>query len=275
MPDRHTGTAAAKFHGEWDILSGILVVTDRRVAFFMGGMLWRRRCVVAAPYAEIAGVDVLDSPHTKWAVVVVATLTELWSDWRLKFDLSARRPRAEEVASMIQLQKKLESTAAHDPPDSWSDRIEFESIKGGRPRAEEITRAIVRQKLLLERGADSASGELDRANETANEDSDVQEVIGALPRVSVGRGVSVWVEVRGGRLYVWGEPLGSAFDRMEASVRRPEGVEFVACDAVTEFELHVEAGMRWTRPIHLGRRWFGLRDGIEVSTGLGMGQGGV
>jgi len=158
--------------------SGVLVVTDRRVAFFMGGVLWRRRCVVSASYAEIAGVDVLDSPHgTKWAVVVVATLTELWSDWQLKFSLSARRPRADEIASMIQLQKQLESSAhdqgagSVDLPDSWSDRIEFEAIKGGRPRAEEITSTIVRQKrLLLERGADSASGKVDRAP-TADEAS--------------------------------------------------------------------------------------------------------
>jgi len=58
---------------------------------------------------------------------------------------------------------------------------------------------------------------------------------------------------------------------MKASSTRPADVDFVRSDAVTEFALFVEADMSWTRPIHLGRRWFGFRGGVEVDTGLATG----
>ena len=56
------------------------------------------------------------------------------------------------------------------------------------------------------------------------------------PSVLLGR-VARWVAARGGRLYVWGDEFGGGFETMKASTDRPEGVEFVQTDAVTEFEL--------------------------------------
>jgi len=57
---------------------GRLVVTDRRIAFFMGGVLWRRRSVVAAPFRDIASAGVVESSRSKgWATLEVATNTAL------------------------------------------------------------------------------------------------------------------------------------------------------------------------------------------------------
>ena len=96
---------------------------------------------------------------------------------------------------------------------------------------------------------------------------DIEEESGPI-RVSLGRGVASWVNGHGGRLYVWGDPFSEAFDTVNASIERPSDVDFVPCDAVGEFELFVEAGMSFGRGVHLGRRWFGLRDGVSADTGF-------
>jgi hypothetical protein len=70
---------------------------------------------------------------------------------------------------------------------------------------------------------------------------------------------------------VWSEPFGADLDSVRADAKPPANLDFVRSDAVTEFELHVERGFSSPRGIHLTRRWWGLRDGISVDTGLVLG----
>jgi hypothetical protein len=146
------------------------------------------------------------------------------------------------------------------PPDE-PVRAVFDGVMGGPQRAEEIVQTILRQKEYLELlgpGADDAL------------DVDAPDIEEEPPRppVLLGRGVVEWVNANGGRLFVWGDDFGTQFEWMKAAIDLPGGVRFVSTKSVAQFELCVEEGMVWSRPIRLSRRWFGLRDGIAVDTGL-------
>jgi hypothetical protein len=87
--------------------------------------------------------------------------------------------------------------------------------------------------------------------------------------VIVRRGVASYVDKRGGRLYLWGDPFTDDYEWMHAGTEHPGHVRFVRSAAVVdEFALFVEEGMPpWYR-LRLGRRWWGLRGGVVVSLGV-------
>jgi hypothetical protein len=141
--------------------------------------------------------------------------------------------------------------------------IDVHLVDAGQSRAEEIRRSILYQrKFLVAGGVRPATKE---AKEESPEDDEM-----AL-RVSLGRGVVSYVNAHGGKLYVWGEPLGADLDSVRANTKPPADFDFVRSDTATGFELYVERGFSSPRGIHLTRRWWGLRDGISVDTGLVLG----
>jgi hypothetical protein len=245
---------------------GSLYVTDRRVAYFMGGVLWPHRCVVSLPFDDDIRLRVVD--RGRGAFGSVDLVVEHGSDARLHTFRIDNRARAEQIAAAI-----VDRRSAWLARDRGRTRVAvpvhvlIDGIRGGRERAEQIVATILRQKNSVGRFGSPSTEVLDV-------DPLEVETEPLAPPVSLGRGVARWVTARGGRLYVWGDEFGGGFETMKASVERPDGVEFVPTDSVAEFELYVEDGMTWSRPIRLGRRWFGLRDGISVDTGL-MVSGGV
>jgi hypothetical protein len=99
------------------------------------------------------------------------------------------------------------------------------------------------------------------------EDPEVPSRIGPA-RVVLSRGVADYVNRRGGRLYLWSEPTGAGFHKARASTDRPSGVAFVTSGLVPEFELLVWNEMVPWDAVRLSRRWWGLRDGLRVTTGM-------
>lgn len=233
---------------------GRLLVTDRRVAFLMGGVLWHRRVVIELAWAEIGSVAVKDGERGGRANLELATKVPVRSNYLVAFDVAK--------GGAAELEQLIESAMRGERPDPPPMRVEFEGIKGDQERAGQIARTIMRQKEFLERRLPVAVPELAEV-----------EVDAPLPpvRVALGRGVVAWVSDRGGELYVWGDPFSEGFDVMRASARPPAGVSFVPSDAVSGFRLFVEADMAFSSPIRLRRRWFGLRDGITVDTGVVVG----
>jgi hypothetical protein len=243
--------------------SGRVVVTDRRVAFFMGGVLWGHRCVQWLPLDDVRTSDVTAEKFGMHKVVLVTDSGE-----RLELEGSDRE-WADELVVAIEAQRAAlaagSSLAERDEPV----RVELERILGGRKRAEEIAETIRRQKELL-----PAQEEGEPDVEPDRELDELAPADAAPPlSVTLGSGVAAWVRANGGRLYVWGDEFGGGFEYLKAAVHRPEGVDFVQSDAVTEFELHVEDGLSSSRPVRLTRRWFGLRDGVSVNTGMSLGGG--
>jgi hypothetical protein len=172
------------------------------------------------------------------------------------------RARAEDVAHLIGSLKR------GDDVDIPYEQIEFDGIEGGQARAHQIARTILRQRDLLDRAPSRVTAE----STAENVDADEPEVPPIA--VSLGRGVAKWVNAHGGRLYVWSHAFSEDFVEVKVAIEPPPGVSFVPTDSVSEFDLYVEDSMPFTRPIHIGRRWFGLRQGVSVDTGLGILGGG-
>jgi hypothetical protein len=91
-------------------------------------------------------------------------------------------------------------------------------------------------------------------------------------KVKLKRGVADWVNANGGKLYLWGEPFGG-FHRIRADTNPPESIEFARSERVKEFNLYVERDQSWPT-VTLGRRWWGLRGGIDADTGYWVVAGG-
>jgi hypothetical protein len=146
----------------------------------------------------------------------------------------------------------------------YMNRADFGSIRGGHSRAEEITRTILRQREYLERGT--------RAHDARDSPAAVASEDEGTPRLDVllGWGVESYVNRHGGRLYVWGEPIGE-LEWMKASTTPPETVGFVRFDGINAFELYVEENLVNAPHLRLARRWF-PRPGIAVDTGLVLAQ---
>lgn len=249
---------------------GRLLVTDARVIFAMGGILWRHRAVLSFALDEIAAVSVSeDRERTIPVTLDVATREPVRGMYTTCFGMPDR-DEAERVEAAIESVKAGDLLHIDGIVTRQREVIEpevalvFERIRGGEERATQIARTIMRQKEHLERRSPESPPLRDA--EGLDDESPAVE----LPpvRVTLGRGVASWVNDRGGLLYVWGDPFGDSFDVMKASPTRPEGVEFERSSAVTDFELFLESEMVFTRPMHIGRRWFGLRSGLAVNTGL-------
>jgi Bacterial PH domain len=244
--------------GSLGFRSGLIAVTTRHLRFFTGGVFTRNRSYVCLPYSHVTAVRIDETNgDTK---LVIATSAEIARRWQLEFRLDEPE-RSHDLEALIEDAKR---TADDEPgAERTPVEIEFERIAGGQERAKEIAATILRQQRVLAQADPQAvdEPEVDEAPEDP------------LPRVRLGRGVVRWVNANGGRLYVWGADFSDLFDQMEASVRPPEGVEFVQTAAIADFELYVEDGMSWTRPIELDRRWFGLRPGVTVTTGLHVSTG--
>ncbi len=145
--------------------------------------------------------------------------------------------------------------------------VRFEAIPGGQTRAEEIARTILRQHQYLQRRVEDPlfippSSDAGAEPQTAEAEPRL--------RISLGRGVESYVKAHGGRLYVWGDPVGG-FQWIKTSAEPPEGLDFVRFDGVDTFELYVDESMRDARPLRLARRWWLPGGGIVVDTGLVMG----
>jgi hypothetical protein len=234
---------------------GRLLVTDRRVAFLMGGALWRRRAVFSASYPEIDFASLEEDPDGAdvWKLKLV-TNTRVRASYVVLLRM-LDRARAESAAHLIESVKRGDEVATPN------EDLEFDGIQGGQERAKQIAVTIIRQRELLGRAGARAG---------ARTTSNVEEESDDVPAIafSIGRGVAKWVNQNGGRLYVWSDTFSPAFDVVRADIEPPPDVGFVPSRAVSEFELYVEDGMPLTRPIHISRRWFGLRDGVSVDTGL-------
>jgi hypothetical protein len=215
--------------------------------------------VLSVPFEEVWRADVWS--RSGKGVVRVATRTAVWShEYFADFDLLSAE-RATRIADVIMRRSDPASAADVVPNEATPERFLFERIDGGDARAEELAATILRQKGILAKAPRTRS-----EDESACSDGDTgAEDEYELP-VMLGRGVIDWVEAHGGRLYVWGDPFSDVFETMKASAVRPPGVDFVRSNAVTDFELHVERGLRNAGGVRLGRRWFGLRDGISVDT---------
>jgi hypothetical protein len=248
---------------------GTLYVTDRRVAFFMGGVLWPHRCIVSVPFDGYVTPTVFENE-----LGIVLALDH-------GFDPAEQGTRHEfRVPGRTSAEKLSKAIVEHgrrwrtggttgtslpgpmEPRPATPVRITFDGITGGRERAGEIVQTILRQKEYLE-VLGPRSDEVSDAGAPEDEDEGVELRV-------LGRGVAEWVEAHGGRLFVWGDEFGG-FEWMKASIDPPANVEFVEATAVKQFELYLERDLAWNRPIRLERRWFGLRDGIAVDTGLVTG----
>jgi hypothetical protein len=152
------------------------------------------------------------------------------------------------------------------------ETLDVERIPGGRQRAAEIVRTIVRQRDLARRhGPAAAAVDVDESNRVSAAMTPIE-----LPEtVVIGRGVATWVGRHGRRLYVWTEETGPRFVQLRVTNEAPIGREFVRFDDVADFDLSFERGVTWPRVLYLGRRWFGLRPGVQAATEpIGFGGAG-
>jgi hypothetical protein len=142
-------------------------------------------------------------------------------------------------------------------------------------RAEEIADAIVRERAQKGRGSASAAPCDAEAEHGGDQRLDAHEWRNAPSPLAfaVGRGVAEYVNRHGGRLYIWSEPFGGRFDKMRADTERPDDVEFVCYPSVAEFELFVPADFMPNTRVRALRRWWGLRRGVVIDTGLQLGGG--
>lgn len=206
-----------------------LVVTDRRVLLLHTGLLRRQTDLTDRPLGLITDARVNNRPRV------------YKKDGALTIELDGHDGRR---------------------------LVEIEHIRGGPDRARELVETILRQRDFLGKGVGKVvGGRPDRSDVNDLEAPDDPGFAWDM-RVIVGRGVAKWVNAHGGTLYVWGEPFGAELDKLRASTIRPDHCELALSQTVTDFELFVESGLYWRRGIHLGRRWFGLRGGVEVDTGL-------
>ena len=257
------------WRGPWR--PGTLVVTDRRVAFFMGGVLWPHRCVVSIPFDGFVNPTVFKDDYGT-VLALDDGFDPKQQGTRHEFRL-ASHTRADELSeAIVELRRRWRADAAppHEDqqpalaPANEPVRVLFDGIMGGPVRAAEIVETILRQKEYLEPlGPRTEASEPDVAG--------IEDETAAAPPVLLGPGVADWVEAHGGRLFVWGDEFGRGFEWMKASIDPPSDVGFVRAGTIMQFELYVERGIAWSRPIRLDRRWFGLRDGIVVDTGLVTG----
>lgn len=144
--------------------------------------------------------------------------------------------------------------------------LRFDRIRGGRQRAQEIGDAIMGRLEDLRRPPAISSLGTQVHVDTSGPSLEVAQRL----RVSVGRGVAQYVKSRGGRLYVWGQPIG-ALQWMKAATERPDAVAFVPLTEVSDFELYVAEDLVSTRWLRLVRRWWLPGGGIGVDTGLVLG----
>jgi hypothetical protein len=91
--------------------------------------------------------------------------------------------------------------------------------------------------------------------------------MGSVVGARVGRGVAAWVNAHGRNLYVWTEPWAGGAWHARADVEPPAGVEFDRDEDVWEFNLWLERGASFSTTVRVNRRWFGVRDGISVTSG--------
>jgi hypothetical protein len=75
------------------------------------------------------------------------------------------------------------------------------------------------------------------------------------------------VKDRGGNLYVWTEPWTGGAWQARAALEPPAGIEFERDEDVYEFNLWLECGGSFSKTLRINRRWFGMRDGISVTSG--------
>lgn len=142
----------------------------------------------------------------------------------------------------------------------------FEHIPGGLVRAEELRGTISLQQAHLLRGGSGVSPAVEpRPDNTSVSGGDLEQ----QPAIVVGRGVTSYVRKHGGRLFVWGEPIGG-FEWIKASTARPAGIDFAYHGNVEAFDLYVQDSIPGAQRLKLARRWL-PRPGIVVDTGLVIG----
>jgi hypothetical protein len=157
---------------------------------------------------------------------------------------------------------RIRCTTAQDEETEYI----FEHIPGGLLRADELSRIVSLQRAHLLRGEGGVSTEL---RPYRPESVDPTTADKAHPTIIVGRGVTSHVRKHGGRLFVWGEPIGG-FEWIKASTNRPTGVDFTYVGNVHGFDLYVQDTIPGAQRLRLGRRWL-PRPRIVVDTGLAVG----
>lgn len=145
--------------------------------------------------------------------------------------------------------------------------VKLSLVDGSCERAIELARKIREQQRHLLSGGGGISPALSPESE-APEETPV-EPNQVRPNFILGRGVARFVRARGGRLYVWGEPIGG-FEWLKASTAQPARADLVRVDGFDEFELYLQESLFATRRLRLARRWFPPRS-IVVDTGRVIG----
>ena len=91
-------------------------------------------------------------------------------------------------------------------------------------------------------------------------------------RITLAWGVVGYVRRRGGRLFVWGDPFGGGFDRLQAGTSPPKGdSEFVRYEQVTDVALYIETYLIDAARLRVARRWWHPRGGLIAESGFVMG----
>lgn len=151
--------------------------------------------------------------------------------------------------------------------DSEESECRFEQIDGGITRARELGDLIERGRVPPSPGAslraERGGGSIQRSEANS---------VSCAPTIRVGRGVTAFVCNRGGRLYVWGTPVGD-FYRLKATTVQPVSAAFQRLDNFGDFELFVQDELIPLRYLRLTRRWL-PKAGIAVDTGLVVGPSG-